>query len=102
MNDTREIPESATQVFVNLSDRGNEIARRFGLVYPLGDEIRKVYEALGIRLDELNEDDSYEVPVPASYLIDQDMTIRYAFASADLTERAEPEVLLEEVAALAA
>jgi len=102
VNDTREIPESAAQVFVNLSDRGNEIARRFGLVYPLGDEIRKVYEALGIRLDALNGDDTYEVPVPASYLIDHDMTIRYAFASADLTERAEPEILLEEVAALAA
>lgn len=102
VNDTREIPESAAEVFVNLSDRGNEVARRFGLVYPLGDEIRKVYEALGIRLDSLNEDDRYEVPVPASYLIDREMTIRYAFASADLTERAEPEVLLREIAGLAA
>lgn len=102
VNDTREIPVSAGGVFVNLSDRGNEVARRFGLVYPLGDEIRKVYEALGIRLEALNEDDSYEVPVPASYLVDRDMTVRYAFASADLTERAEPDILLQEIAALAA
>ena len=102
VNETIQIPGEAARGFINLSDRGNEVARRFGLVYPLGDEIRKVYEAFGIRLDILNEDDRYEVPVPASYVVDREMTIRYAFASVDLTERAEPETLLAEVAALAA
>ncbi len=100
--DTREVPEEAAGGFINLSDSGNAVARQFGLVYPLGDEIRKVYETFGIRLDVLNADDSYEVPIPASYVIDSDMTIRYAFASADLTERAEPETLLEEVAEIVA
>lgn len=102
VNETTKIPTKAAGGFINLSDRGNEVARRFGLVYPLGHEIRKVYEGFGIRLDILNGDDSYEVPVPASCVVNSDMSIRYAFTSADLTERAEPETLLAEVAALAA
>lgn len=98
--ETNIIPVEAGGGFINLSDRGNEVARRFGLVYPLGDEIRKVYSDFGIRLEYLNADDRYEVPVPASYVVDREMKIRYAFASADLTERAEPETLLREVAAI--
>ena len=99
---TNVIPAEAGGGFINLSDRGNEVARRFGLVYPLGDAIRNVYRDFGIRLEELNADDSYEVPVPASYVVDREMRIRYAFASADLTDRAEPETLLKEVAAIVA
>lgn len=81
--------------FIDLSDPGNRVARQFGLVYPLGDEIRRVYENFGVRLAELNADESFEVPIPATYVVDQDFRIRYASANADVTERAEPELLLE-------
>ena len=99
--DTNELPAEVGGDFINLKDLGNRVARQFGLVYPLGEQIRKVYQDLGVYLEVLNEDDSYEVPVPASYLVDRDRIVRYAFASADLTERAEPEVLLGELAKLA-
>ncbi len=91
-----------TAGFFDLSDEGNRVARSFGLVYPLGDEIRKVYTNFGIRLGELNGEDSYEVPIPATYLIDQNRIIRYAHANADITQRAEPEALLDTLAGLAA
>lgn len=86
-------PETAG--FYDLSDEGNRVARKFGLVYPLGDEIRKVYTGFGIHLENLNRDDSYEVPIPATYLIDQNAVIRYSHANPEITERAEPEVLLK-------
>jgi len=95
INESNLVPGDIEGVFINLIDRGNQLARNFNLVYPLGDEIRKVYERFGIFLNKLNGDESYEVPVPASYIIDQNLMIRYAFTSADLTERAEPDVLLK-------
>jgi peroxiredoxin len=88
--------------FISLSDPGNAVSRELGLVYPLGDEIRSVYQRFGIRLEELNGDDSYEVPIPATYLIDSDLHIRYAFANVNFTERAEPSDLLAEVDRIAA
>jgi peroxiredoxin len=99
VRETFDVP-AHSHGLVNLSDRSNRVARNFGLVYPLGDDIRRIYEGFGIRLDILNEDDRYEVPIPATYIIDGKMTIRYAFASVELTERAEPTALLAEVEAV--
>lgn len=87
--------------FLDLCDRGNQVARQFGLVYPLGDRIREVYEQFGIRLEELNEDSSYEVPVPATYLIDGDLQVRYVGANADISQRAEPRELFERLKEIA-
>jgi peroxiredoxin len=95
-------PGSICDGLFSLSDPGNLIARRFGLVYPLGEKIRSVYQRFGIRLEALNGDDSYEVPIPATYLLDQDLSIRYAYASVNFTERAEPRDLLTEVEKIAA
>jgi len=64
-------------------------------VWSIREEIRKIYANFGIQLEELNEGSGDEVPIPATYIVDRDFTIRYAHASADITDRAEPEFLLE-------
>ncbi|MEM6280278.1 MAG: peroxiredoxin-like family protein [Verrucomicrobiota bacterium] len=81
--------------FEDLCDQGNEVARSHGLVYPLGEEIAKIYEGFGIHLESLNGDDSLELPLPATYIVDREARIRYAFTSGDITERAEPGELVE-------
>ena len=91
-----------TRGFHNLSDKGNRVARRFGLVYPLGEEIGKIYSGFGIHLDQLNGDESLELPVAATYIIDRDLTVRYAFANADPTSRTEPSGLLANISEMAA
>ena len=80
--------------FLDLCDRGNNVARQFGLVYPLGDKIRSIYQQFGMRLEDLHQDPGYEVPIPATYIIDESLRIRYARAEADISERAEPEEIL--------
>lgn len=80
--------------FLDLCDQGNKVAGKFGLVYPLGDKIKAVFQQFGILLEELNQDAAYEVPVPATYVIDKEMRIRYARAEADIMERAEPREIL--------
>ncbi|MDF1658980.1 MAG: peroxiredoxin-like family protein [Verrucomicrobiales bacterium] len=98
VQDRQESP--ATQGFEDLSDQGNAVARRYGLVYPLGEEIAKIYRSFGLHLEKLNGDDSLELPLPATYIIDRDARIRYAFTSGDISERAEPEELVEVLAGI--
>jgi len=98
VNNRRDNPGVAG--FADLADAENRVARQFGLVYPLGEEIRSIYRRFGLSLLDYNGDDSHEVPIPATYLVDRDFTIRYAHAHADITERAEPATLLEQVALL--
>jgi peroxiredoxin len=76
--------------FPLLSDAGNEVARRFGLTYRAPDEQRAVYQRAFVNLPFVNGDDSWELPIPATYVIDRDGTVLYASANEDYTERPEP------------
>jgi peroxiredoxin len=73
-----------------LSDQGNEIAQQLGLVFELPQALRPIYEKIGIDLPAYNGDDSFKLPVPATYIIGQDGVIRYDFVNADYTQRLEP------------
>ena len=80
--------------FEVLSDISNVVARRFALVYQLEPKLQETYQKFGIDLVDHNGDDSYELPVPATYLIDRFGVIRHAFLDADHRRRAAPEDLL--------
>ena len=83
--------------FPLLSDAGNRLARQFGLTYRVPPAQEAVYRRAFVNLPFTNGDDSWELPIPATYIIDRDGTIIYAYAKADYTDRPEP---LEVVAAL--
>jgi len=77
--------------FSLLSDAGNKVARRLGLAYRVPDEQRAVYQRAFVNLPFVNGDDSWELPIPATYIIDRDGSVHYASANEDYTERPEPE-----------
>lgn len=77
-----------------ISDEHNVIAKQFGLVFQLDDKIQEVYRAIGADLSEFNGDDSFELPMPATYLIDPSGEIIDAFVHANYMLRAEPEDVL--------
>jgi peroxiredoxin len=81
--------------FEVLSDLGNKVARQFGLVFTLTEELRPIYASFGIDIPAYNEDDTFELPFPATYVIDTDGTITYAFVDADYTKRLEPAEIVE-------
>ena len=72
-----------------LSDLGNEVARRYGIAFRLPEVFRTAYDRLGIDLPSFNGDDSFELPVPATYVIGRDGIIAFAHVDADYTRRAE-------------
>ena len=66
------------------------LARQFGLTYRVPDEQRAVYQRAFVNLPFVNGDESWELPIPATYIIDRDSTVLYASANEDYTERPEP------------
>jgi len=80
--------------FEVLYDAGNKTAREFGLVFILAEELRPVYSGFGINLPEANGDDSFELPLPATYVIDPDGTILYDFIDTNHTNRLEPASII--------
>ena len=95
------VTEKHSLEFAVLSDVGNQVSRQYGLVFTLDASLRPIYQNFGIDLPASNGDDSYELPLPATYVIDRSGHIRYAFAEADYTQRAEPQDVLAVVEELA-
>ena len=89
------------QAYELLIDRGNEVARRFGLVFPLPDALREIYRKVGIDLEVANGDASWTLPMPARYLVDRQGVVRAADVHPDYTRRTEPAATLAGLRALA-
>jgi peroxiredoxin len=83
--------------FEVLSDVGNKAAKDFGLVFKLSDTMQEIYRGFGIDLEASNGDQSFELPIPATYVIAPNNIIKYAFIDADYTNRLNPETILAEV-----
>jgi peroxiredoxin len=83
--------------FEVLSDAGNKVARDFGLVFKLTEKMQEIYKNFGIDLVLANGDQSYELPIPATYVIAQDSIIQLASADADYTNRLDPEIIIAEL-----
>ncbi len=81
--------------FPLLSDAGNRLARQFGLVYRVPVEQEAIYRRAFVNLPLTNGDESWELPIPASYILERDGTVLFASADEDYTERAEPGEILE-------
>lgn len=81
--------------FPLLSDAHNEVARQFGLVYRVPEDQRAIYQRAFINLPFANGDDTWELPVPATYALDRQGIVRYASVNADYSERPEPAEILE-------
>jgi len=81
--------------FEVLSDVGNRVSRQYGLVFKLPESLRPVYQKFNLDIAGYNGDDSFELPMPATYVIRQDGEIVHAFVDADYTQRMEPLEIIE-------
>lgn len=86
--------EKQALTFEVLSDVGNRVARQFGLVFTLPAYLRPVYESIGIDLPAYNGDQSFELPLPATYVINPAGRIVHAFVNVDYKRREDPETIL--------
>jgi peroxiredoxin len=78
-----------------LSDVGANVEREYGLLYSLDETVRPLYKEWGIDIPKSNGNSSYELPVPATYLIDKSGVVQYAFLDLDYTRRMEPSDIIE-------
>ena len=73
-----------------LSDTGNAVSEQLGLVFSLAEELRPIYLGAGLDIPAYNGDDSFRLPVPATYIVGTDGIIKADFVNADYTRRMEP------------
>ena len=89
--------EKLTLEFEVLSDVGNKVAKEFGIVFKLTEKIQEIYKNFGIDLPTANGDQSFELPIPASYVVAQNGIVSFAYIDADYTNRLDPETIIAEL-----
>ncbi|MGA8041693.1 MAG: peroxiredoxin-like family protein [Terracidiphilus sp.] len=86
--------------FPVLHDAGNALAEQFGLVYTVPDDLREYYRSILVNIPFVNGDESWRLPLPATYVIGRDRKVLFAEAHADFRVRPEPEEALAAALAL--
>lgn len=86
----RQMAEKHHLEFELLRDEGNAVAARFGIVFQLPPDLRDVYRSFGTDLARFNGDDSWTLPMPGRFVIDQRGILRHVDISPDYTIRPDP------------
>lgn len=88
--------------FPLLSDPDAELAKQFGIAYTVSAEQRRYFRSILVNIPLANSGKSYDtaaeaawrLPLPATFVIAPDRTIRFAEAHADFRVRPEPADIL--------
>ena len=96
----RELIKTRHLTFEILTDRGNEVAAKFGLRFALPGYLKDLYAKFPLDLAKFNGDASWTLPIPARFLIDQQGIVRMAESDPDYTTRPEPSETLAALTAL--
>ncbi|WBO68966.1 peroxiredoxin-like family protein [Streptomyces camelliae] len=99
-DESLSLAEKHSLTFDVLSDIGSDTAKQYGLAFDLPDDLAAVYEKLGFDLQRVNDGHPRTLPLPATYVIDREGVIRWAFVNSDYTKRAEPSDIIAALDAL--
>jgi len=83
--------------FPILFDPYNKVAAEFGVVYRLSKQLKKLYLEFGIDLERFNGNDSWELPIPARFIIDNRGDVISAEANPDYTNRPDPREIISAI-----
>lgn len=80
--------------FPLLSDPTCTVARRFGLAYTVPEPAQAHFRSMLVNIPFLNGDESWNLPLPATYVLSPQGEVLYARAFADHRLRPDPEQAL--------
>ncbi|HET6192892.1 MAG TPA: peroxiredoxin-like family protein [Trebonia sp.] len=80
--------------FTVVSDPGNTIAGRLGILTQPSDEARAAQLQLGLDLTRVNADGTVALPMPATVILDASHTVRWIDVHPDYSTRTEPRQVI--------
>ena len=91
----QELVKERRLPFEVLSDSGNQLAHRFKVALTFPESWQWVYKDIfKLNLPTFNGDDSWTLPMPARFIVDQQGVIRAADVNLDHTVRPEPDTAI--------
>ena len=92
--------EKSNLEFEVLSDVGNQVIKEYGLLCVVDEKMRPLYLEWGIDVPAANGDGTYELPIPATYVIDRKGVIHAAHVDKNYINRMDPGDIVEVLQAI--
>jgi len=83
-----------------VSDLNYKLLRKLNLVFKVEEKVLQEYKSIGLDLAQSQGNENGELPVPATYLIDQKGRIIYSFVDADYSKRANLDDVFTKIKSL--
>jgi len=97
MDHTQATATKDSVKFHMLSDEGFKVGELYGVKYEMPEAMKEQLKKYNLDLSKYNGGEGNALPLTATYVIDQQGTIAYAFLDPDYTKRASPDDLLAAV-----
>lgn len=99
---TPEMPQYANTMKIDnqldfplIYDSNLQFAKKLGLIWKIDNALKDVLLKWNIDLSERNCSADFSLPVPATFVVDQDHKVKYRFIEEDYSLRAEPEQVID-------
>lgn len=94
--------EKNALAFEVLSDQGSTVAADYGIAFKLPDDLQNLYSELNHALPDVNGTPDWQLPIPATFVIDKNQRIVLAHMDVDYRNRLEPESAISAIQTLPA
>jgi len=84
-----------TLPFPLLRDEGAAVAAGFGAAYSVPDYMQGYYRSILVNIPYINGEQSWRLPVPATFMLDRSGVVRWSQGHADFRVRPEPAEVLK-------
>lgn len=98
---TPETPDNSLSTFNKnnlafdiLTDNNGTVAKSVGIAFTLPEVLKPIYKEFGIDISKHNGDEEYQLPVPATFILNNKGQIVYEYIELDYTQRLDPEILI--------
>jgi len=96
-----QLPEKSAELIAQngfnypiLYDVENEVANKYGIAFTMAEPLRPIHKAFEMDIPAHNGNESFGLPVPATFVVNQNNEITYAVVNPNWMERAEPDEYL--------
>ncbi len=103
-----QVPERLVEIktrhgldFIVASDIGNELGRKFGILYTVDEVNQAAARAKGHFIGDVTGTGTWELPMPAAIVIDQNRTVRFVHVAPDWLKRTEAGDVIAALGAIA-
>lgn len=90
----RKVSERTNHAFLTLSDMDNSYAMEIGLVIWLGERVQKLLSRSGLSLEKYQGNDSWFVPIPATFVLDGKGVIVARYVDPDFRTRMDVDKIV--------